>query len=169
MELLNAIRSARRAQGLSQAALAERIGVSRQTILQIEAGRSAPSTALSLQLANALGRRVDELFWLDEESLVVERAPGVAFGGRVVLGRVAGRLVAHGLDARLRSAADGLLLDDGRVRPLTDQEALSRNLLVAGCEQLRARLIGIDFNVQIVNHGAVKFTKVKGAKLTGAE
>lgn len=52
---------------LSQAELAERVGVSRQTIVAIERGNYNPSVALALRLARALSTTVEELFVLDGE------------------------------------------------------------------------------------------------------
>ena len=51
---------------LTQAALAEQVGVRRQTIIAIEKGRYIPSTLLSLKIARALGMTVDELFEIVE-------------------------------------------------------------------------------------------------------
>ncbi|HEX8026231.1 MAG TPA: helix-turn-helix domain-containing protein, partial [Candidatus Limnocylindrales bacterium] len=45
--------------------LARSVGVSRQTISSIETGQYGPSTLLALRLAAALGRPVDELFWIE--------------------------------------------------------------------------------------------------------
>jgi putative transcriptional regulator len=53
---------------ISQAALAERAGVSRQTIVAIERGNYNPSVELALKLGRALGAAVDELFALEEET-----------------------------------------------------------------------------------------------------
>lgn len=55
---------------MTQQALAERVGVTRQTILSIEKGNYNPSVELALRLAAALGTTVEALFALDsgEES-----------------------------------------------------------------------------------------------------
>lgn len=50
---------------MSQAALAERAGVSRQTIVAIERGNYSPSVALALRLAQVLSAKVEDLFQLD--------------------------------------------------------------------------------------------------------
>ena len=63
-ELGNRIREARDAQGLTQAELAERIGVSRKTVNTVENGVFIPSTVVALKLAGALGCAVEELFFL---------------------------------------------------------------------------------------------------------
>ena len=53
---------------ISQAALAERAGVSRQTIVAIERGNYNPSVELALKLGRALGAAVEELFVLEGET-----------------------------------------------------------------------------------------------------
>ncbi len=50
--------------GLTQAELAEIVGVSRKTINTVENGVFIPSTLLALKLAYALKRRVEDLFFL---------------------------------------------------------------------------------------------------------
>jgi putative transcriptional regulator len=65
-QLENCLREVRTAQGLTQADLAERIGVSRKTINTVENGVFIPSTLLALKLARALGKPVEALFSLIE-------------------------------------------------------------------------------------------------------
>ena len=64
--LLNSLKDERARLGLTQAELADRIGVSRKTINTVENGVFVPSTMLALKLAAALGRSVEELFRVDE-------------------------------------------------------------------------------------------------------
>lgn len=59
------LKEARSAAGLTQAELAERVGVSRKTINTVENGVFIPSTLLALKLAKALKCRVEDLFYLD--------------------------------------------------------------------------------------------------------
>jgi len=59
---LNALRAER---GLTQAALAELVGVSRKTINTVENGVFVPSALLALRIARALGRPVEEVFFLE--------------------------------------------------------------------------------------------------------
>lgn len=58
----NTVRAARRLAELTQAELAERAGVSRQTIVAVEAGDYAPSVYLALDLARHLDTTVEALF-----------------------------------------------------------------------------------------------------------
>jgi putative transcriptional regulator len=53
-------RRARR--GWSQAVLAERLGVSRQTVISIERGRFDPSLPLAFRIAAVFDARIDEIF-----------------------------------------------------------------------------------------------------------
>lgn len=50
---------------LTQAELAERIGVTRQTIGAIEKGDYNPTINLCLKICKVLGKTLDELFWED--------------------------------------------------------------------------------------------------------
>lgn len=63
--LHNTLKAERERLDLTQAALAERIGVSRKTINTVENGVFVPSTILALKLAAALGRPVEALFQLN--------------------------------------------------------------------------------------------------------
>ena len=61
--LKNNIKSARMEKGLSQAQLAELIGVSRNTISSIETGQFSPTAKLALILCIALDKKFEELFY----------------------------------------------------------------------------------------------------------
>ena len=63
----NSIRVARAERRITQQELAEKCGVSRQTINAIEAGKFIPSTVLALKMARTFGKRVEEIFELEEE------------------------------------------------------------------------------------------------------
>ncbi len=60
--MTNRIREMREAKGMTQADLASRVDVARQTILAIEKGRYDPSLSLAFKIADAFGRTVDEVF-----------------------------------------------------------------------------------------------------------
>ena len=57
------LKAARAAMDLSQQDLAERVGVSRQTINAIEKGDYNPTINLCRAICKELGRTLDELFW----------------------------------------------------------------------------------------------------------
>lgn len=59
------VRELRAERGLSQQALGEAVGVSRQTINAIETGRYDPSLTLAVHLARFFGSTVEEVFDVD--------------------------------------------------------------------------------------------------------
>ena len=65
----NAIRALRFAHGeMTQAELAERIGVTRQTVIAIEQGRYSPSLEVAFQIAHVFGVPLDEVFSYPNEN-----------------------------------------------------------------------------------------------------
>ena len=62
----NRLKVERAEHNLSQNELADRIGVSRQTINSIETGRYVPSTILALKLAQVFAKPVEAIFSLEE-------------------------------------------------------------------------------------------------------
>jgi putative transcriptional regulator len=64
----NSIRALRFAAGeMTQAALAERIGVTRQTVIAIEQGRYSPTLELAFQIARVFAVPLDAVFQYPEE------------------------------------------------------------------------------------------------------
>ncbi len=64
----NSIRALRFAHGeMTQADLAERIGVTRQTVIAIEQGRYSPSLEMAFQIARVFEVRLDEVFQYPDE------------------------------------------------------------------------------------------------------
>lgn len=60
----NAVRALRDAHDhMTQQALADAVGVSRQTIIAIEQGRYSPSLEVALRIARAFGEPVERVFW----------------------------------------------------------------------------------------------------------
>ena len=57
------LKAARAGLDLSQQELADRVGVSRQTISAIEKGDYNPTINLCIAICKALGKTLDELFW----------------------------------------------------------------------------------------------------------
>lgn len=66
-ECMNRVREYRRALKLSQMALAEKVGVARQTINLIENDKYNPSLDLCLKLAWTLETDLNTLFWRDQD------------------------------------------------------------------------------------------------------
>jgi putative transcriptional regulator len=62
----NRVKEERARLDIAQQDLAERIGVSRQTIHSIERGRYVPSTVLALKIAQVFGKPVEDIFELDD-------------------------------------------------------------------------------------------------------
>ena len=68
-KVTNSIRALRFAAGeMTQAELADRVGVTRQTIIAIEQGRYSPSLEMAFQMARVFGVPLDEVFHYQEES-----------------------------------------------------------------------------------------------------
>lgn len=63
----NRIRAERAELRMTQQALAEATGVSRQTINAIETGRFVPSTILALKIARVFGKPVEQIFQLEPD------------------------------------------------------------------------------------------------------
>ena len=63
LKLQNRLKQARCEKGLSQAQLAELVGVSRNTISSIETGQFSPTAKLALVLCIALDKKFEELFF----------------------------------------------------------------------------------------------------------
>jgi putative molybdopterin biosynthesis protein len=145
--LRSSLKALRTRMGMSQQELATLAGVTRQTISGVESDLYAPSAAVALRIARALGCRVEDLFWLEEDVPEVEaRAAGEITPGagiRVALGRVGGQWVAHALvgESAFRAElvpADGAgVLAPGsqhmRVKLLDEPAALAQTVLLAGC------------------------------------
>lgn len=67
-KVTNRIRTLRFEHGeLTQAQLADAIGVTRQTIIAIEQGRYSPSLEMAFQIARAFGVGLDDVFQYPEE------------------------------------------------------------------------------------------------------
>ncbi|WP_276151035.1 MULTISPECIES: helix-turn-helix transcriptional regulator [unclassified Sulfitobacter] len=73
MSLINHLAAHRRAAGLTQAQLAEAIGVSRKTINTVENRVFIPSTLLALKLARHLDVSLHDLFELAPETATPEK------------------------------------------------------------------------------------------------
>ena len=64
--MINCLKLERARHNLTQEQLAERVGVSRQSINSIEKNRYVPSTILALKIAQVFGSSVETIFKLEE-------------------------------------------------------------------------------------------------------
>lgn len=132
------LRNLREKRGLTQAALAEIVGLSRQSLHAIEADRSVPSVAVALKLARALETSVEALFAEGaRQEVQAELAGSARPGARVMLGWLRERWVAH-TSFGPRSSADGFLRSStsrGRaaVELTRAQSDARQSVLMAGC------------------------------------
>lgn len=63
----NTIRARREEAGMTQAYLAARIGVTRQTLIAIEQGKYSPTLEIAFQIARAFGMPLESLFQYPED------------------------------------------------------------------------------------------------------
>lgn len=66
LKMKNSLKVERAKQNITQAELADKVGVSRQTINSIEIGKFVPSTLLALKIAFVFQTTADEIFTLEE-------------------------------------------------------------------------------------------------------
>ena len=67
----NSVAQLRSERGLSQAALGELLGVSRQTIISIERGKFDPSLPLAFRIAHYFDRSIEDIFQPDSQANAV--------------------------------------------------------------------------------------------------
>jgi putative molybdopterin biosynthesis protein len=182
----NAVRVHRERLGLTQAALARRVGLSRQALHSLETARSVPSVRVSLELARELQTPVERLFWLPgAQAKLRARLDGSADAGgdprRVLLADVEGEVVAHLLDSTSGTPADGLGTPsgDGTMEvELLPGCAWRERLVLAGCDPalgLLAQRVGAGAHWldvprdEALTLPARRRTHVAGFHLTGDE
>jgi putative molybdopterin biosynthesis protein len=134
----------RRELGLSQEALAQAGGVTRQAIGAIESGRTQPGVALALAIARTLNASVEELFGggVDEEIALRAGEPPAQLGQRVVVATIGSRRIVRSLDQPAVGAVPepaGAIVVEARarktrVRALGAQHALDDPVFVSGCD-----------------------------------
>ncbi|MEH1946404.1 MAG: substrate-binding domain-containing protein [Nostoc sp.] len=147
-DLRNNLKSIRTRLGMSQQDLANIASVTRQTISGVESGLYAPSVAITLRLAKALGCQVEDLFWLERDLPEIEAvlAKPVPNGQqlRVSVARVGGQWIAYPLIGKDAFRQDMIPADgEGssqtgtnkvRVRLLDDNlDTLHNTVVIAGC------------------------------------
>ncbi|BBD69983.1 XRE family transcriptional regulator [Nostoc commune NIES-4072] len=147
-DLRNNLKSIRTRLGMSQQDLANIASVTRQTISGVESGLYAPSVAITLRLAKALGCQVEDLFWLERDLPEIEAvlAKPVPNGQqlRVSMARVGGQWIAYPLIGKDAFRQDMIPADGEstsvagtnkvRVRLLDDNlDTLHNTVVIAGC------------------------------------
>jgi putative molybdopterin biosynthesis protein len=150
----NLLSQIRQKRGFSAAALASKVGVSRQTIYAMEAGSYVPNTLVALRLARVLEVTVEELFCLEAASpppsftKEVDLLPGgqtVEPGLPVQICQVDRRTVGVSPSpvAWYLPPADAVVIDSAetgpgqrraRVQIFQDTEQFGNRLLMAGCD-----------------------------------
>jgi len=65
----NSLHVERAIKKMTQAELADQVGVSRQTINSIESNKYIPSTLLALKIARVFGKSVEQIFQLEKKDL----------------------------------------------------------------------------------------------------
>ncbi len=137
------LKQARVRKKLSQNELAERVGIKRQAVYDMESGRYMPNTLIALRLARELECRVEDLFVLEmpDDAQPVTLAENASVpDARVSVVRIRNRLVAYPMDSKWLHgdgfhAADGLLHPGGStVQLLQPEEFLNRNIVLLGCD-----------------------------------
>ncbi|WP_214742181.1 MULTISPECIES: helix-turn-helix transcriptional regulator [unclassified Exiguobacterium] len=68
MPLVNRVKELRARHQLTQGDLAEKVGVTRQTIISLEKGSYTPSLMLAMQIARVFEEPVESIFTIEEES-----------------------------------------------------------------------------------------------------
>lgn len=161
--LRNNLKSIRTRLGMSQQDLANIASVTRQTISGVESGQYAPSVAITLRLAKALGCQVEDLFWLEQdlpeiEAVLVKSVP-CDQQLRVSLARVGGQWIAYPLIGKDAFRQDMIPADGEAVAvdgfpgisklPNPKGESESRN----GTDKVRVRLL--DDNMDTLHNTVV--------------
>jgi molybdate-binding protein/DNA-binding XRE family transcriptional regulator len=142
--------------GLSQKALAQQAGLTRQALYSIESNRYLPSTEITLRLARVLNCGVEDLFRLEPGNEIVEAdllgsIPESHYPVRANIARVGERLIVQPVVAtrdlfNVMVPADGLILSPitpkrkGRpalkvpIELLHDRQMIEEAIVVAGCD-----------------------------------
>jgi putative molybdopterin biosynthesis protein len=149
MPIQNRLAAVRQARGVAAAALAQRVGVTRQTIYAIEAGSYVPNTVVALRLAREFEVAVEDLFSLDEaaaserESIEAEMLTGssVEDDAAVRVAKVGGNWICTPVEpvpfylgpadgTAVRARKSGL----AAVNLVAPVEPMERRLVIAGCD-----------------------------------
>ena len=135
----NRVRELREARGLSQVTLAATIGLTRQSVHAIEAGRAVPAVDVALRIARALDCPVESLFGATAaDARLTTEAVTEAKAGRVALAHISGRWLSYSLDREgIGRSADALVakskggkVEVDELRPSSESR---ENVVIMGC------------------------------------
>ena len=176
-DLRNNLKSIRTRLGMSQQDLANIASVTRQTISGVESGQYAPSVAITLRLAKALGCQVEDLFWLERDLPQIEAvlAKPVAYGQplRVSLARVGGQWIAYPLIGKDAFRQDMIPADGEAVAGVPARYLAGEDKSRTGTDKVQVRLL--DDNLDTLHNtiviagcapGATRFSEVGQKRVT---
>ena len=133
------IRAIREHRGIPQTAFSWQVGISRQSLHAIEAGRAIPGVDVALRIAHALGTTVEHLFpvAISTGAVDVDGPAGVRASGRMALAYLSGRWVAYPLGhdgAHVSADAIGTANADGfHLEHVRDPRESAHNVILMGC------------------------------------
>ncbi|MEH2247754.1 substrate-binding domain-containing protein [Nostoc sp.] len=156
-DLRNNLKSIRTRLGMSQQDLANIASVTRQTISGVESGQYAPSVAITLRLAKALGCQVEDLFWLERDLPEIEAvlAKPVPCGQplRVSLARVGGQWIAYPLIGKDAFRQDMIPADGEAVAGVPARYLKGKDKSRIGTDKVQVRLL--DDNLDTLHNTIV--------------
>ena len=156
-DLRNNLKSIRTRLGMSQQDLANIASVTRQTISGVESGQYAPSVAITLRLAKALGCQVEDLFWLERDLPKIEAvlAKPVPYGQplRVSLARVGGQWIAYPLIGKDAFRQDMIPADGEAVAGVPARYLEGQDKSRIGTDKVQVRLL--DDNLDTLHNTIV--------------
>jgi molybdate-binding protein/transcriptional regulator with XRE-family HTH domain len=131
----------RRARGWSQAALAERSGVSRAEISAIETERLVPSVATAMRVAAAMGEPVEALFAPRAPEWRWAWPPPSSADGRVWQADVGRQTLLYPVEPTAAGVLphDGMF-EQGRLHARGEAASIARTLVIAGCDPMAGLL-----------------------------
>lgn len=179
---LTEIRSSR---GIAAADIANRVGVTRQTIYAIEAGNYVPNTEVALRLARELEVSVEDLFALEQGSEHGVASIQAEFLSTsrpskwqaVQLGQVGTRWVGAPVSASpyFLPEADGVMIESGRVAVFPFEGSARKRIVLAGCDPATSLLAhmaekgGVDVVHAPASSGlALKWLKERKIHIAGS-
>lgn len=141
-EIICTIKQYRRRKGLSQTELADKVGVRRQAIYDMESGRYLPNTLVALKIANILGCTVEMLFipqaaQVTNNLAFLDASPSTP--SRLAVAQVRDKLIGiplHTTPTRPFSlqAADGIFHANESFECFLNSQQLAHTLLMLGCD-----------------------------------